>query len=249
MGYNIGPKIGIEGEKEFRDNIYKINQAYKTLQAETKAVTAAFEANGDEQGKLEATGKQLEKQIENQKAKVELLRDAVAKASAKYKDNSIEVNRLRGALYDAQATVSGLEGELKDVRDQLNNADRAMEDFEDSTDDAGKAAIDFKDILAGNFISDLAVDALRETVDLVKDFAVGSVEIAAEVKAANSQFSQSFGSLEESARDALENISDDTNIASTRMQESYTRIFAFAKTAPPIMTDPLRTSRKPSNPS
>ena len=66
MSYNIGPKIGIDGEKEFRSSIRNINDTYKALEAETKAVTKSFDAQGDEQGKLEATSKQLQKQIDLQ---------------------------------------------------------------------------------------------------------------------------------------------------------------------------------------
>lgn len=230
MGYNIGPKIGIEGEQQFRKQIREINAEYKTLEAETRKVTAAFEANGDEQGKLEATTKQLQKHIDAQKQKMELLQDAVHKATVKYGENSIEANRLRGALYDTQATVMGLESELKDAQNQLNNTGTALEDLSDETDDAGNAVVDFGQLLEANLASDLIMNGLEKLGDLVKDFASGTIEAAAEVKAANSQFSQTFGNLEDTASEALENISDDTNIASTRMQKSYTRIFAFAKT-------------------
>lgn len=230
MGYNIGPKIGIEGEQQFRKQIRDINAEYKTLEAETRAVTAAFEANGDEQGKLEATARQLQKQIDTQKEKMALLQDAVQKASDKFGENSIEANRLKGALYDTQATVSGLESELKDAQNRLDITGDELEDFSKETDNAGDHVVDFGDLLKANLASDLLMSGLEKAGDFLKDFASGTIETAAEVKAANSQFSQSFGSLEDSARNALKNISDQTNIASTRMQGSYTRIFAFAKT-------------------
>lgn len=73
MGYNIGPRIGIEGESEFRESIRKINAEYKTMTAETKALTSAFDANGDQQGKLKVKSEQLVKLIAKQKEKVDLL--------------------------------------------------------------------------------------------------------------------------------------------------------------------------------
>lgn len=230
MGYNIGPKIGIDGEKEFRKQIRQIDQEYKMLQAETRAVTAAFEANGDEQGKLEAASKQLQKQIDVQKDKISQLKDALYKATVKYGENSVEANRLRGALYDTEAAVTGLENELSGVRTKLRGTGESMEELADAADDAEQATLDFGDVLAANLVSDLALDALRTAADLIKDFAVGSIEVAASVKAADAQFEQTFGDLEETARASLESISDDTKIASTRMQESFTRIFAFAQT-------------------
>ena len=129
MSYNIGPKIGIDGEREFRNQIKNINDSYKALEAETKAVTAAFDTQGDEQGKLEASAKQLHKQIDLQKQKMEPLEGAVAKATAKYGENSAEATRLKGALYDTQATISGLESELKDTRSSLTQAGEAEHTF------------------------------------------------------------------------------------------------------------------------
>lgn len=231
MSYNIGPKIGIDGEKEFRTSIKNINDNYKALEAETKAVTAAFDAQGDEQGKLEATSKQLQKQIDLQKEKMSLLEDAVAKATDKFGENSLEATRLRGALYDTKATVADLESELKNTHTQLDRTEDSMEAFEEATEDAGDEALNFGDILKADMLSDVILDGLRELVGLVKEFATGSIEAAAEVQAATAQFEQTFSGLESTAQSALDEIADDTGIASTRIQDSFTTIYAFAKNA------------------
>ncbi len=231
MGYSIGPKIGIDGENEFRSSIKRINETYKALEAETRAVTAAFEANDDKQGRLEATSKQLEKQLTQQRKKLALLEDAVQKATAKYGEGSLEATRLNGALYDTKATISKLESELSDTDSELRDMAAGLERAGDEADDAGNAMLDFGDILNANIISDFIMDGLRELGDLVVDFAKGMPEAAAEVRAAESQFEQAFGEMENSAGSALESISEDTGIATTRLQESYTQIYAFAKTA------------------
>ena len=229
--YNIGPKIGIEGEREFRQQLKNINDSYKALEAETRAVTAAFEASGDEQGKLEATTKQLQKQIDLQKEKMALLQDAVKKTTDKYGENSIEATRLRGALYNAQATLTGLENELKDTEAQLGKTGSALDELGEDTVEAGKDVIDFGDILRANLAADLIEDGLEKAGEIVKDFASGTIEAAADVKASNAQFSQTFGDMEGRAKASLDAISKSTNIASTRMQGNYTKIYAFAKTA------------------
>ncbi len=231
MGYNIGPKIGIDGESEFRAQIRRINDEYKALEAETRALTSTFEANGDEQGKLKSQSAQLDKQIEKQKEKIALLSDAVKKASDKYGEGSLEATRLRGALYDAQATVGKLESEMKSADSRLDQFAKGMEDVEDSTEDANKKLIDFEDILTANFISDIATSSLHKAADLIVDFGKGSVEAASNVKAAKSQFEQTFGDLQKNAESILQEISDDTNIATTRMKGDFTKMYAFMKTA------------------
>ena len=229
MAYSIGPKIGIDGEREFRNQIKNINTEYKALEAETKALTAAFEANGDEQAKLNGTARVLEQQIDSQKRKMKLLEDAVEKASRQYGENSVEAIRLRGALYDTEATLTGLEGELRDTIQQLLRSSDAMEDLEDSTKKASESALSFKDIFSANLIADVAQDALYEVADTMAEFAKGMPEAAAEVSAANSQFEQTFGELENTAKSTLQAISDDTKIAATRMQGNFSKLFAFTK--------------------
>lgn len=230
MGYNIGPKIGIDGEAEFRRQIRDINTEYKTLEAETKALTAAMESQGDEQQKLETQSKQLEKQLDAQRRKMSLLQDAVDKASNKYGENSTEATRLRGVLYDTQATITNLENELTDTSKRLENMAEGFENVGQEAGQAEGAVLDFADVVGANLLGDLASDALQAMGDAVADFAKGMPEAAAEVKASSSQFEQAFGEMEGSARNALESIADETGITASRMQESFTGIFSFSKT-------------------
>ena len=119
MAYNIGPKIGIDGEKEFRQSLRNINDEYKALEAESRSLASAMDAQGDEQQKLVSHSKQLEKQIDAQKRKMTLLEDALKKTSDLHGENSIQAIRLRGALYDTQATISNLEGELRGTNAEM----------------------------------------------------------------------------------------------------------------------------------
>ncbi len=266
MAYNIGPKIGIDGEAEFRRQISQINTEYKTLVAQTKAVTAEFDKNGDEQGKLRATAAQLQKQIDNQRSKVSLLENAWGKAKTKFGDSSIEAQRLEGALYDAQAEVSKLEKELAnadtelaaaseafrgaggdagdftdsaqdaadkiaDFADAADNASGDVDGFSDSVDDAGEASLNFSDILKAGILSDAIMSGFRKLLEGAKDFASGMIESAAQVQAENAQFEQTFSGFEAAARSSLQAVADEAGITATRMQGSYTKIYAFAKTA------------------
>ena len=216
---------------QFQDQISILNAKYKTLESETKAVTKSFEAQGDEQGKLEAISKQLEKQIELQIQKQKTLEAAIQKASDEFGDESIEVTKLRGALYDTQGTTADLEKQLQDTTRQLDRTEDGMDELTESTDSASKAAVNFGDIMGANLVADVVMDGLRELGGLVKDFAVGSIESAAEMKAATAQYDQAFGDMKEKATASLAAISDDTEIAATRLQGSFTKIYSFAKTA------------------
>ena len=45
MPTDIGPRIGIDGEKEFRNELNHISQQLRTLGSEMKAVTSEFSGN------------------------------------------------------------------------------------------------------------------------------------------------------------------------------------------------------------
>ena len=49
MAYDIGPKIGIEGEKEFRNSINDINTSMRTLKSEAKLLSSEYDKNNDSQ--------------------------------------------------------------------------------------------------------------------------------------------------------------------------------------------------------
>jgi phage-related protein len=60
---------------------------------------------------------------------------------------------------------------------------------------------------------------------------LASVNAAAEVKAANSQFEQTFGELQSQASSAMEKVAEESGILQTRLQGIGTSIFAFAKSS------------------
>ena len=158
MGYNIGPKIGIDGEREFRQSIKKINDEYKALEAETRAVTAAFDANGDEQGKLEAQSKQLEKQIDKH---MEL-----------YAEELIDMERLKAKLTALRAEIGEIEERLhalvseeRKQRDTRQEIKKYIKEIEEVMSLKSIGNVDLRKILSG-----ISVNERREVTIHLHDF-------------------------------------------------------------------------------
>ncbi len=57
------------------------------------------------------------------------------------------------------------------------------------------------------------------------------IESAAEVKALNAQFEQTFGNLQTQAQKAIDGVADSSDILATRLKGTATKIYAFAKTS------------------
>lgn len=72
--------------------------------------------------------------------------------------------------------------------------------------------------------------AVAFAADKIKDFGAKCIEVAAEVKATNSQFEQTFGDMQQAASDAISRVAEDSGIVETRLKGIGTSIYAFAKT-------------------
>ena len=57
MAYDIGPRIGIQGEAEFNRQIKNINNALRECGSEMKALSSEFEDNANSQDALIAKNK------------------------------------------------------------------------------------------------------------------------------------------------------------------------------------------------
>ena len=73
MADNFGLKIGVEGEREFKKALSDINQSFKVLGSEMQLVTSQFDKNDKSIQALTARNEVLEKSIDAQKEKIELL--------------------------------------------------------------------------------------------------------------------------------------------------------------------------------
>ena len=87
MADNFGLKIGLEGEKEFKKALADINSSFKVLGSEMKLVTSQFDKNDSSVRALSARNEVLNKEIDAQKQKIELLRQALQNATESFGEN------------------------------------------------------------------------------------------------------------------------------------------------------------------
>lgn len=119
MPTNIGPVIGVDGEKEYRKQINQIIQQAKTLDAEMKAVTSSFDGQNDSQKKLTAQSESLTKQVENQEKRIDLLQQMTDKAAQKYGEADTRTLKWRKAVADATTALNQMRSNLSQVNQEL----------------------------------------------------------------------------------------------------------------------------------
>lgn len=173
MATDIGPRIGIDGEKEFRSALNNMSQQLKTLGSEMKAVTSAFADNADSQEALSAQANVLNKQIDVQVKRISELQKGLDSASQKFGENDTRTLKWKQALNNANADLNKMkselgkvEKELDDTADSTDDAGDAMDDLGDAADDAGNK-FSALTVAAGNLIS----QGISTVISGVKDLA------------------------------------------------------------------------------
>ena len=169
MAADIGPKIGIDGEKEFRDALKSMGQQLKTLGTEMKAVTSAFDVDNDSQKKLAAQSDVLTRQLEIQEQRITEIQKALDYARANYAENSNEVQRWQQALNNATTDLNNTKKQLGDLENGVDNVGDAM-------DDAGKKTTTFGDILKGSLTSEAIINGVKAVASGIKALIGGAVE-------------------------------------------------------------------------
>lgn len=232
MAYNLGPRIGIDGEKEYRQQLGNIIQQTKTLGSQMQELTSSFDKNATAEQKAAATSKLLNEQIEVQRSLVSRLADMTDKAADKYGENSTEALKWKDALNKAKTELNRLEAQADTATDQT-------EELGDAFEDAGDQTIQFGDVLKANILGDVVMRGLDLLIDKAKEFASGMIDAAAEVRAQASQFEQTFGQLGTVADAKIKSIANETGILDTRMRSAASGIYAFARSSGADSTEAL----------
>lgn len=143
MATDIGVRIGLEGEAEYKRTIKDIIAEQKALAAEMKATESAFDKNASAQDKARAKAENLNKQIENQKTYVEKLKDQLEKAKETYGENDAKVSKLRETLAKAETALNKMESEQKDLNETIKKA--PYEEAKKKAEELGKKLDDVGD--------------------------------------------------------------------------------------------------------
>ena len=173
MPVNIGPKIGIDGEKEFRQNLNSISQQLKTLGTEMKAVTSAFDANDKSQENLANQSQVLTEQLSLQEKRIEEIQKALDHARSNYAENSNQVQRWQQAMNNAVAELNKTRSQLSKVQSEMDGTEDSTKDLTDALDDVGNASekasggLSSMTVAMGNLISSGIQAAASAVADLV----------------------------------------------------------------------------------
>ena len=198
MAADIGPRIGIDGEAEFRKELNNLTQQVKTFGAELKAVSTSADDEADAVGKAAKQQEILGKAIDAQKQKLSQLQQALQKATQEWGESDTKTLKWRQSVARAETELNQLESQLKQTTTALDKTDRAADELGDSMDDAGKKSSSFGDMLKAN----LSASAITGFASSITGAISGIISGLGQMVEESKEYQKIMGSLEISSEKA-----------------------------------------------
>lgn len=191
---NVKARVAIDGEKEYKQALSDLNKGNQVLASEMRKLQAQFKGNEDSTEALTAKGELLERQLLQQKDKVNTLREALQRAANEYGEADQRTQEWTIKLNNAETAQIELERSIRENNEALQHQGQEMVGLGDGVDDlTGKLGIHLpeaaKDALngMGEFSAGtvakmgIAAAAVAAVVEAVKKLQEITLESAAKV--------------------------------------------------------------------
>lgn len=202
MAKDIGPRIGIEGESQYKKEMSQIIQQAKTLDAQMKALAASFDDESDAVDKNAKTTKLLQSQIENQKNAVAKLTEMHQKYVDAYGEGDTKTLKFAESLAKAQTKLYGMEGELRKSNQELegfaagsDEAETNVRELGEEEDRTAKKTSTFGETLKAMLSKEAIVGGLKAIKDGIVEVGKAALEFSKDVISSYGDFEQLEGGV------------------------------------------------------
>lgn len=196
---DIGPKISVEGESEYRKQMQNIIQQQKEYSSELNLVTAQLGKNATAQQKASSIASVLKKQIQNQESALSAQNTMLQKAVTKWGDASKEASGFRTAINKTSA-------ELATLKSRLSDAENGLGEFSDQTRTSGDDLA--ASVTAGTLAAKAYATIGSELLSAGKKVVEAGVSYNAQLEQYQTALTNMLGSAS-AAENALEQIKQD----------------------------------------
>lgn len=150
----VKARVEIDGEQKYKQALAELNSGNRVLASEMKKLQAEYKGNADSVEFLNKKGDLLQRQLQQQKDKVQTLRDALANAAERYGEADKRTQDWIVKLNNAEAAQFDLEHAIEENNQAITGQNEKMQGLGDVAGDlASKLGINIpagaKDALNG----------------------------------------------------------------------------------------------------
>lgn len=190
MATQIGPKIGIEGEKEYRNQLKAIINETKNLDAAMAKTASEWTKNTSQMTKNRAVAQNLVQQIDAQKEKLSIMNQMLEESAQKFGENSDATKAWQRAVDSATASLNTMESELKSMggAENFSNLSTKIADIGTSMQNIGQKLVSVG-------------QTMTATITLPLVAAGGAaIKLASDLEESSSKTDVVFGTMSESVK-------------------------------------------------
>lgn len=181
-GKSFGGSVKLTGESEYQKALRGISDNLKVLNSEMKVVTSQYDKNDNSQQKLKATSEVLNKKIEEQKSKINILKSALAQAEQETGKNSDTTKKWQIQLNNAEAELNDLNKELKDQHGNLEKS--------------GEKALKLGDVIKANLISEGIMAGIKGLGKAISSVGSAFINVGKQAVQSYAQYEQLVGGVD-----------------------------------------------------
>lgn len=202
MASSFGGTIKLSGESEYRKAINGIISNLKVMGSEMQIVTATYGKNNTSMQALTDKNKVLNKQIETQKEKVDILSEALEKSKKETGENSVTTNKWQIELNKAKADLIKMTNDLENNKKQMQDNTKEVKNLGEAEDETGRKTSLLGDIIKANLISDAIKNGLSKLVDGIKAMGSALVDVGKQSFNSFADYEQLVGGVETLFKDS-----------------------------------------------
>ena len=190
----VKARVALDGEAEYKQALQEINTGNRTLASEMKKLQAEYKGNSESMEFLTKKGEILERQLLQQKDKVETLRQAVQKSAEQYGESDQRTQKWIQQLNNAEAAEFDLQHAIEENNAALQGEDEAMislgdtvqslaDKFGISLPDGAKKALDGMGSFSAGTAAKMAIAAaaVAAVIKVVKELGDLTLQVAADM--------------------------------------------------------------------
>ena len=174
----VKARVELDGERQYKQALSELQKGNQVLSSEMRRLQAEYKGNTESTEFLTKKGELLERQLLQQKDKVETLRQALQNAAREYGEGAAATQEWQIKLNNAEAAQYDLEHAIEENNQALNQQNQGMEQTENVSSGLSVSVQD----LASQFGVKLPA-GLDKALGGMKGFSVGSVAAIAGVVA------------------------------------------------------------------
>ena len=142
----VKARVELDGERQYKQALSELQRGNAVLGSEMRKLQAEYKGNTESTEFLAKKGELLERQLLQQKDKVQTLRDALANAAKQYGESAEQTQQWQIKLNNAEAAQYDLEHAIEENNQALEGQGKTMGGLGDTVSDlAGKLGIQIPD--------------------------------------------------------------------------------------------------------